>query len=928
MENANAVLVFDDSSGKPILKTEYIDSSNIPETLNGESGFHIYHVRMLTELILRSYVKKVPSSGLTDEEITSISVASSLHDIGKMKIPKSILEFPGRLSSIEYDIVKKHSLFGEEIISSAEGDVDSSIIKHAKDIARSHHERIDGTGYPDGLKNKDIPLSAQVVSLADSFDALTSVRSYKKAFSQDVAIEMLANGMSGVFDNVLLECLMEVVNNAMLLEIRENLRKRRAVIEGKDFFTPKRVLFLGNTGYITYDFVEKTFPDALTVILGDSSLKKRKNLKVYSVKSPSYRRVLNTYDFDLIVYFASDLTYKNALPSDSQELRTVLKEVKTCQPNTRFIYLSSPDSIFEGKSDRAFLSRAKEELCEYYFNEHALDLKIIRIPYLFSGSYKNDFLYKLFDGAEKDNTVILDEIDSSRCYFLSMFDLSDLLIRITDNWKTGSGILDINDEFNLTFHDIEKKFASIKPGVRFEYSGENPGEVLSFNNKAVRNEYGWFSKISIVEDLEEQYEKHLESKKLILTTLYDKLRQWLKEHTLVMKIAELLILFVVTELLLQLTGSSIIFSIVDFRMAYIVIMATIHGLPFGIAAAGLSSLSWFIAKVSSGTNWMTIFYEPSNWFAFVFFFLVGAICGYIKLKNDDKIKYLDDQNELLEEKLIFTRDLYNDTFEEKRSLKKQIISSKDSFGKIFDITRQLDTVEPRKLYLRIMDTFEEVLENKSISVYSVNEDSNFARLEVSSRDIISTTARSISLETYAPVVEKLRKNEVWKNTDLTPGLPMYAAEATREGKLQIMIFIWHAGNNQKSLYYVNLFKILCDLVEMSLIRAYDYNRAVFEKQYISGTRILHTEDFEKVYENFKNMSGRKVFSYVQLDIGLRGHSVEEADDMIEKRIRANDVLGINNEGRLRLLLSQATKDDLGFILPRFEGLDLDITVLD
>jgi len=157
---------------------------------------------------------------------------------------------------------------------------------------------------------------------------------------------------------------------------------------------------------------------------------------------------------------------------------------------------------------------------------------------------------------------------------------------------------------------------------------------------------------------------------------------------------------------------------------------------------------------------------------------------------------------------------------------------------------------------------------------------------------------------------------------------MYAAEATREGKLQIMIFIWHAGNNQKSLYYVNLFKILCDLVEMSLIRAYDYNRAVFEKQYISGTRILHTEDFEKVYENFKNMSGRKVFSYVQLDIGLRGHSVEEADDMIEKRIRANDVLGINNEGRLRLLLSQATKDDLGFILPRFEGLDLDITVLD
>jgi len=927
VENTNAVLVFDESSGKPQIKIEYVENDNIPKTLNGESGFHIFHVRMLTELILRQYVKKV-SSRLTEDDIVSISVASSLHDIGKMRIPKSILDFPGRLSTLEYDIVKKHSLFGEEIISSAETDVSPEIIRYAKEIARSHHERIDATGYPDGLRGNEIPVSAQVVSLADSFDALTSARSYKKAFSQDVAIEMLANGMSGVFDNILIECLLEVVNNKMLVDIRENLAKKRLVIAGKDFFVPKRVLFLGNTGYITEEFIENTYPDSQAVILGESSLKSKKNIKVYSLRNPSYRRVFNTYDFDLIIYFANDLTYRSTAPSDAQELRKVLKVVKETQPDARFIYLSSPDSLFEGKSDRAFISRAKEELCEYYLHEHGLDMKIIRIPYLFSGGYKNDFLYKLFDNADTKKEVLFDEIASARCYFLSMFDLSDLLIRITDNWKTGSGILNINDEFNLTFHDIEKKLSSLIPAVRVEYSGEKAGKVLTFNNKAVRNEYGWFSKISIVEDLEEQYENYLCSKKLILTSFYDKLREWLKKHTLIMKIAELFILFFITEGLLLLTGSSIIFSIVDFRMAYIVIMATVHGLPFGIAAAALSSLSWVIAKIASGTSWLTIFYEPSNWFSFVFFFLVGAICGYVKLKNDDKIRYLDDQNALLEEKLIFTRDLYNDTFDEKRELKKQIISSKDSFGKIFDITRQLDTVEPRKLYLRIMDTFEEVLENKSISVYSVNENSNFARLEVSSRDIMGTAARSISLDTYAPVVEKLLKKEVWKNTDLTPNLPMYAAEASRDGKLQIMIFIWHAGNNQKSLYYINLFKILCDLVEMSLIRAYDYNRAVYEKQYITGTRILHTEEFEKVYENFKNMADRKVFSYIQIDIGLRSHSIEEADDMIEKLIRANDILGINKDGKLRLLLSQATKEDLVFILPRFEGVDLDITVLD
>ena len=192
---------------------------------------------------------------------------------------------------------------------------------------------------------------------------------------------------------------------------------------------------------------------------------------------------------------------------------------------------------------------------------------------------------------------------------------------------------------------------------------------------------------------------------------------------------------------------------------------------------------------------------------------------------------------------------------------------------------------------------------------------------------MANVARSISLDTFAPVVEKLLKNEVWRNTDFLPGYPMYAAEASRSEKLQIMIFIWHAESSQKSLYYVNLFKILCDLVEMSVIRAYEYNKAIKEKQYISGTRILHTEEFETMYENFRNMSDRKIFSFAELDIGLKGHTIDEADDMIERLIRANDVLGVNKEGKLRLLLSQASAEDLPVILPRFEGIDLDIKVV-
>ncbi len=190
VQNENSVLVLDLKEDVNTLQLVNLHENFIPEELNGESGFHIFHVRMLTELILNE-LKETGRYSLTDDEINNISVASSLHDIGKSKIPKSILDFPGKLSPIEYDIIKKHSIFGAEIIENCEsGQIAPEIKKYAIEIARYHHERYDGTGYPDGLKGEEIPLSAQVVALADSYDALTSNRSYKDAYSQDVAIQM------------------------------------------------------------------------------------------------------------------------------------------------------------------------------------------------------------------------------------------------------------------------------------------------------------------------------------------------------------------------------------------------------------------------------------------------------------------------------------------------------------------------------------------------------------------------------------------------------------------------------------------------------------------------------------------------------------------------------------------------------------------
>ena len=927
MNEKNAVLVMENALEDAHIKIEYIASDIIPESLNGESGYHVYHVRMLTELMLTELAKDGDDYPLTKEDIDAISIASSLHDIGKSKVPQKILDYPGKLSPVEYDIIKRHAEFGEEIIQNASGDISDKIRKYACQIARYHHERYDGTGYPDGLSLSDIPLCAQVVSLADSFDALTSERSYKEAFAQDVAIEMIANGMCGVFNPVLIDCLLRVVNHKVLADIRKSLQKRRSVVSGPDVYVPGNVLFIGNTGYIDKNFIENTFPESLITLVGETALTRNPKLRIYKAKNSPIRKIFETYDFDIIIYFANELTYKNNKRSDSEDLREVLEYTYLYQKNTRLMYLTSLDGAFNEKSDRQLLNQSKEDLCQYYESKMGLDIKLVRIPYLYSGTYKDDFMYHMFKDLRGGNKITISTKENARAYFITMRDLAELIVRFADNWQKGIGKLNVNEEFGITMGDIADKLRTFEDGAMIEFTGDDEAKTLNVTNVALRNEYGWFSKIPVTDDMDEEYEKHKALIEPKIVTMWDKLRKWASEHTLAVKYAELFVLFIFTEILTWTTGSSLFFKIVDFRMAYIVIMACVHGMNFALASASLSSLSYIIAKIINGTKLITIFYETTNWLAFVYFFLVAAVCGYMRIKLGDSIKETSSQNKLLEEKLIFTRELYNDTFEEKRDLKKQIIGSKDSFGKIFDITKSLDTVEPRQLYLKIMDTFEDILENKSISVYSINENSAFGRLEVASRDILDSASRSISIDFFSPVIEKVKADEIWKNTNFTPGLPMYASGVYRKGKLELLIFIWHTSAHQKSLYYVNLFKILSELVEMSLLRAHDYNQAIYEKQYIKDTRILCSEAFEKTYESFKDMADRKVFSYQLLEFDRKGKSYEECDKILEKLVRANDILGVNSEGKLCLLLSQATESDLKFIMPRFENIEIEVKSL-
>ncbi len=197
--------------------------SQIVEFRNGESGLHVQHIQRLSERILEKLLERPNRYHITSELQDNIPLASALHDIGKIAIDEKILNKPGRLTKEEFEIIKTHAICGSDMLRKLQNFNQEPLLQTAYSIARWHHERWDGRGYPDGLKGDEIPIEAQIVSLADVYDALTSERCYKKAYSHETAVKMILNGECGQFNPLLLDCFLAIQDD-LKTELEEEKR--------------------------------------------------------------------------------------------------------------------------------------------------------------------------------------------------------------------------------------------------------------------------------------------------------------------------------------------------------------------------------------------------------------------------------------------------------------------------------------------------------------------------------------------------------------------------------------------------------------------------------------------------------------------------------------------------------------------------------
>ena len=681
-----------------------------------------------------------------------------------------------------------------------------------------------------------------------------------------------------------------------------------------------RTLLVGNTGYITNKFVEEAFPESLVMVMGDTSIRKnrKKNLFVrpFVKNEKELEDIFITYDFEQIIYFSNYLTFHGETRGEAEMLRKILQLCRG-KRNMRIVYLTGPERLYDVPTGKTLLVSEMENLSREYAKLYKTTVKIIRSPYLYSEQYEKDFLNTVFREISAEQKITFQEDESQRMFFMSMQDLAELMYKIFDNWDEDEEILNIADGFDHCFKDLGDKLTELCPHLKVSYARYSIMENMLKDDKIIRYKYGWFPKISILEELPELYE-HYQERNNIKAGRLDSLKHILSKYKTVVRAAEFAAFFILFELLNGIAGNQAQFKMIDLRLLFVVLFGSMYGINYGIAAAAAESLSLIRAFETEGSSWYVLFYEPSNWIPFIFYFAVGAICGYIRMKNKDNVQFIKEENNLLQEKFLFTREMYQETIEDKNLYKKQILGSKDSFGKIFDITRKLDVIQPQELYIETIRVLEDVLENKTFGLYTLNRENGYGRLETASAQVQGNYPNSIKLSEYSAAMEELENGNVWANREFLEKYPMYMAGVRKNGELVMLICIQQASREQMSLYFLNLFKILSGLVETSLLRALEYQKAVEYRQYVKGTHILKTEYFEERLKVQHDMREQKLASYVLLKVEYSEMSLKEADEILRSKVRENDVWGISESKELYLMLVQTDKEALPNILARLK----------
>ena len=690
------------------------------------------------------------------------------------------------------------------------------------------------------------------------------------------------------------------------------------------------VLLVGNTDFITKQWIQHAFPrDHVVIAEREGTVDGNDRLRIVNMSDANTLvDTITTYEFDRIVFFSENLTPRSDRDGDLGTLRRFLHAIRNRQ--TQMLMVSGPESEFTypenadvRDTSKSLMSRASEELCLYYARTYRLEAKIIRSPYLYASDRNGVTAYfnHLFEQAESGTLSFCEQKNQQTC-FLCADDLAELIYRMFNDWTAESEVFHVLNAFDFTYGDLADVISAAFPGLSVTF-GEDRSQCYPADDHVLRLRYGWSPRYSLKQDLPPVLQRWKEARAQEQSGKHP-IWDFLRNHSKPWIAIEIFITFILEELLRTAVQGNSQLGTVDLRLFFVVIVGTMYGLNAGVFAAALACAGMALSYASKGASFAPLFYDTSNWLAFVVYFVAGAVCGYVQLRNRENLRFMRDENSLLRERLAFLRDLYHDVLDDRRMLRGQIIGRRDSFGKMYAMTRELDEVLPRKLYYATIRIMQDTLGGDSFGIYRIDNGGRFAHLMAASPQTESLFSKSALLENYANIVTALDHGRLWVNRNLEQNLPMYAAGVRADGKLAMVIVLAKAQPDQMNLYFQNLFTIMCGLVESAMVRAFDYENVARQTRLVPGTEFLNTQAFLPKVLAANELKRNHMSNHLLLRVE---DAWQDDGSRLMGAIRQTDEAGVLQDGNVYVLMDQVSEHELPIINRRLSQAGLHVALV-
>jgi nucleoside-diphosphate-sugar epimerase len=655
------------------------------------------------------------------------------------------------------------------------------------------------------------------------------------------------------------------------------------------------------------------------------------------IGSSRCKEVIKSNNIDTIVFLTSvyrekfeneETEYDSMLP----DLHSILKYASEYNSIKRIAFMSSVELYNENNLTPILTDlKAGEMLCEAWSKQYEIPITIFRISSVYGEEFydRAGYLGKVIGKMKESKRISTVFSKDAEIDLIYGGDIADAVYRALSENKTGTYNVVSEKPIKITefFRILSDKY-----GYNFEvqYAQDNNRNYETCDAIRLKKELGWLPIHEFVKELDilDEIDNLNKTKKIVKVS---EKKQQSKLMKLAKGLLENLLLFLLALIFKKFANDYTDLRFIDVRLMYVVMVGMVYGVKQGLVATVLASASYIYDLSTANIDISYLLYSINSWMPIVFYMIAGAWTGYMTDKRIDDMEAEKEEHAMLVEKYEFLRSLYNEMREVKEQLQKQILVSKDSFGRVYEIANELSNFKPDLIMFKAIRIIENVMETESVAIYLVaNDDLTYARLMANSVNLQGKLSSSLKMDSLPGLKKAIENREFYVNIDLHSDYPAFAMPIVDNNKVVAIAMIYKLDYNKFSTFYQNLFRIVIGLIQQQLVNAYIYNNAVIKENYINGTVLNCEKEFKDKLETVISAKEELEFNFILVKVWDESSNIELSvfSDKVKRIMRNTDFAGINSKGEYNIVFMQATISDFDEIQKRFQKIGLNISLED